>query len=104
MSRLHYMCSKCKFDKTDMCDYECIKAKLHLYICPRFVYNDGTPITNADMIRSMSDEELAELMDGAGDYFNCEICEFREPDKCGEGCIGRGCKNYILAWLKMEIE
>lgn len=61
-------------------------------------------MTNADIIRRMSDEELAELMDNAGDFFLCDICEFREPNEYGEGCIGRGCKDYILKWLKTEIE
>lgn len=58
-------------------------------------------ITNADKIRSMTDEELAELMDKATDYFNCDECEFRHLDDCGTSLL---CQRHILKWLKSEIK
>lgn len=58
------------------------------------------PRTNADRIRSMTDEELAELMDDDLKYFNCNICEL--PNKAD--CDGSCCKEYILKWLKSEIK
>lgn len=71
---------------TDRCD---------VYIC----------MTNADVIRNMSDEQLAELMDNSLDYFNCEMCEFRTPNNNDEtGCSGKNCKQYILKWLKEEVK
>lgn len=49
------------------------------------------PMTNADRIRSMTDEELAELL---RDY-QCNTCDFlgfcEETDKC---------KEEIFKWLK----
>lgn len=60
------------------------------------------PKTNADRIRSMTDEELAELMNNSLDYFNCDMCKFRERK---EGfCTGNHCKDYILKWLTTEVK
>lgn len=57
--------------------------------------------TNADRIRSMTDEELADLMDNSVDYFDCDNCEFRNDDvMCG---TNKGCQTHILRWLKMEV-
>lgn len=48
------------------------------------------PPTNADRIRAMSDEELAEFLT----YFDrCEICD-NNKYRCIERCIGR-----VLNWL-----
>lgn len=58
------------------------------------------PMTNADRIRSMTDEELAKLMDEATDYFNCDECEFRHLDDCGTSLL---CQRHILKWLKQEV-
>lgn len=49
------------------------------------------PQTQADKIRSMSDEELAEILFGS--------C-FDEMGK--EGCEGGNCKVCVLEWLKSE--
>ena len=50
---------------------------------------------NADRIRSMADEELAELLCG----YQCNTCDFDgfcdETDKCEE---------EIIEWLKQECE
>lgn len=56
-------------------------------------------ITNADKIRSMTDEELAEWLDkliysGAENLFNCENPPLIQ-------C--KDCKNCYLAWLQTEI-
>ena len=53
----------------------------------------GKKQTNADRIRSMSDEELAEFLH---DYSNhaCSYCK---------GC-GVSCKSHNLAWLQSEVE
>lgn len=58
-------------------------------------------MTNADKIRAMTDEELAELMNSSLDYFNCNDCEYREHVRNGY-CNENGCTKYILKWLKDE--
>ena len=64
-----------------------------------------TPKTNADRIRSMSDEELAELFGSiADDGKSCSlICG--DLDKCKRNnSIERICKNHYLKWLKQPVE
>ena len=50
--------------------------------------------TNADRIRSMSDEELAEFL---SHYMSCGYCDARNKE---QGC--KDCKAELLQWLKSE--
>lgn len=52
-------------------------------------------MTNGDRIRQMSNEELAEILNG-----NCTYCSFNEDGDCGF----KGCKNGIKAYLESEVE
>ena len=66
--------------------------------CP--LYNTK-PQTNADRIRSMSDEELADLISDPVTYsFNCGMC----PANPQFGSCVHKCKPHILAWLKSEVK
>jgi hypothetical protein len=61
-----------------------------------------TPLTNADRIRAMSDEELMQFL--FNEVSNNTICSFCVPTmrtKCK--CDGH-CKNGILEWLKQPAE
>lgn len=54
------------------------------------------PITKADLIRAMSDEELAEWI--------CKV-QYREGDVCPpthECSVDRSCEKCWLDWLKQE--
>lgn len=53
--------------------------------------------TNADRIRSMSDEELAKILDPV------RICATRTMNECME-TYGRNCDACILDWLKQGVE
>ena len=53
------------------------------------------PVTNADRIRAMTDEELAEKL---ATYVRCDMCP-RWPATCEEKCT-----KYWLDWLKQEAE
>lgn len=86
---------------TDLC-FKCSnKDSILCSICG--IAKDGArehfnqkPITNADRIRSMTDEELAEFI---GDDLMYNICPsdcFEDPD--------RPCKVCALAWLKQEVK
>ena len=63
-----------------------------------FVRDNFTPRSNADRIRSMSDEELAEFICGV----------FDEDEYNGKYICGVTIANYeqynILEWLKSEVE
>ena len=56
-------------------------------------------VTNADKIRTMSDEELAEFLLNA----NVNFCTAMETD-CIYGWHDRDCKKHALDWLKEPAE
>ncbi len=60
--------------------------------------------TNADRIRAMSDEELAEFLCGVYDDENCGAYQ----DECGKFINGITIINYdqdkILEWLESEVD
>ena len=67
---------------------------------------EDKPITNADRIRAMSDEELAKHLVDTG--WDCHLCaEHRrldnEPFLCGEKCDEK-CAEHCLEWLKQPAE
>ena len=55
---------------------------------------EAKPITNADRLRSMTDEELAELI--ADDW--CEVINCPEAPFCNGNC-----EIHILDWLRQEV-
>jgi hypothetical protein len=61
--------------------------------CPHFIQK-----TNADRIRAMSDEELAEWLDSLRYGFGCELCE-----KVFRGC-DENCRTHFMEWLKQPAE
>ena len=99
-------CSKCT--RTDIkccftCKKDAEKCKVYHHCgsdCPKHEYRK---ITNADLIRSMSDEELAEFLDNLTD--NC--CRCAEHQNCGNCQIGLDAKTGfcdIKKWLQSEAE
>lgn len=61
-------------------------------------------MTNADKIRSMSDEELAEWLDDVDDqgYF-CEVhCPYFKHFTCTETSTVVDCRKGRLLWLRQE--
>ncbi len=58
-------------------------------------------MTNADRIRAMTDEELA-------DYIcyreNCSHCEYNNKGICESPIKNKPCKAFILYWLKQEVD
>ena len=50
-------------------------------------------ITNADKIRQMTDEELADVLQG-----QCACCAYQLT-----GCTERKCKDGVYEWLKQEV-
>ena len=59
------------------------------------------PQTNADRIRSMTDEELAEMLSTVSQH-----CVVYLSDKinCRHSNCDTGCKNNIKKWLQKEME
>ena len=82
-------CKKC--NRYDSCDY--IWKNVNDPMCVSF-----TPIkTNADMIRAMSDEELANFI---AIHMDCQICPARPDGSCVDA---ETCRRLLLNWLKQEM-
>lgn len=75
-----------QYDKVDPPTCECVKY------CPEAT----PPKTNADRIRAMTDEELAEVI--TDDW--CEIVCNETDYVCHDGT----CEQHVLKWLKQEAE
>lgn len=86
-------CYTCKHTRLDADEAPCITCE-HSGNAEGYEDNwePKEPPTNAERIRMMSDEELAEWL---SEYFDCE---FRCPAD-GGGCYD-GCKVKILEWLR----
>lgn len=55
------------------------------------------PMTNADRIRSMTDEELCEFL---GEYKFCDICE----EGCDSCTYNGDCDKRLLDWLQQPAD
>ena len=84
-----YNCINCKYGNTTD-DYE------HCGNCDNG--SEFVKMTNADRIRAMSDEELAEFIENKKP---CEVCSCGKDGICYCG-YGETCHNGILKWLKSE--
>lgn len=71
--------------------------------CKNFEMYEPNSQTNADKIRSMTDEELAEYLYSRGnDSEYCYgICAFQ--DECKEWKSREFCIEHIVKWLKQEV-
>jgi hypothetical protein len=71
------------------------------YTCDQ--YRPAKPLTNADRIRQMTDEELAEWLDHVA---GCGVCVLDEGKYrySGDHCTHEyECIQYIEKWLKQEV-
>ena len=67
--------------------------------CPVCGHKTNMPKTNADRIRSMSDEELAQMLTDGKGTFSCFKClEF------GDGECSMKCDERFLEWLQQPAE
>lgn len=83
-----------------------LKSWKHMWVCTRCgrTKPEAEIPTNADHIRSMSDEELAEFLCGVYDDENCGAYQ----DECGKFICGTTIFDYdqykIADWLKQPYE
>ena len=75
--------------------------------CGNWIQKPEKPPTNADRIRAMSDEELADIFLRA-DF--CKCCEHEKDGVCNYICaypnipLYEGCKQAALRWMKQPAE
>lgn len=58
--------------------------------------------TNADRIREMTDEELADNL--MSDYLICNRCAYSDECECDEWVTSEKCREGILDWLRQPVE
>ena len=81
-------CGKCKIQRSNPICNSCRG------------FNKFIPMTQADRIRSMSDEELAEFL---SESTNCDCCNIQCPDKLNCPSMS-SCYCRHLEWLQSEVE
>ena len=98
------------YDNCKDCDSKCNHAgKDRVFVCPKGVsckVKKETPMTNADRIRAMSDEEMATHLYDIG--WDCHLCADHrkldnEPLLRGEKCDEK-CVEHCLEWLRQHAE
>ena len=88
-------CDKCRYSSKSDNEYPCNK-------CVHSATDKFKPKTNADKIRSMNDEELAEFLLNVNTSYedscvtNCKWEDYPTRDK--------GCKDCFLEYLRKEAE
>lgn len=90
----HDGCKLCKYENCSMESKECIG-------CKQNATDKYTRMTNADRIRSMSDDELAELLDSV-DNGGIRALDVDYP--CDECTQKTECEDCFLEWLQSEVE
>ena len=99
----HDGCKGCKHEKCGEDSKECMG-------CKQNAVDKYTRMTQADHIRSMSDEELAEFMANKGGYIACNQCDFfnHDEEKCespsGWLCTKGYAEALIHKWLQSDVE
>ena len=99
----HDGCKGCKYQYCSPESKECMG-------CKQNSVDKYKRMTQADRIRAMSGEELAEFIinncDNPISQKNddmCDYCEKYEDEKTAE-CDREGCKKAIVKWLRSEVE
>lgn len=88
-------CEKCTYDSKRTDEYPCNECVHGASVKEHF-----KPMTNADRIRNMSDEELAEfLLEVNSTIQHCMIYDCKYEDE-REGL----CKDCFLEWLQAEVK
>lgn len=90
----HDGCVGCKYENEDFNSKHCLG-------CTQNAIDKYKPMTNADKIRSMSDEELAEFMVNFEKAGGCAMCSIGSQGECYS--ISK-CKDGYISWLKSEVK
>ncbi len=80
-------------NRTAIKPYKCCK-KCGNFIVSGTLCEDCKPMTNGDMLRQMTDEQLVE-------YLNCKACELFAEPHCDDTTR---CNDKKLQWLCEEVE
>lgn len=86
-------CNNCKYDSKESNEFPCVECSHNR------VVDYYEPKTNADRIRNMTDEELAEFL---CQYEACPLCSHQTDSMCNsKNCDEIG---ITLQWLQSEVK
>ena len=87
-------CDNCRYTNRTKDEFPC-------FDCTHNAIDRWKPMTNADRIRNMTDEELAEfLVYTQSTIKNCMI----GIEECKHENTDKDCKDCFLEWLQAEVE
>ena len=92
--RMIMTCEQCKYITVCMAQADCLGQIFDPNYDGEHGCTDFAPCTNADRIRSMTDEELSEFFDK---FRACSVCAYNDGD-CSK------CKDGIFEWLQQPAE
>ena len=100
------ICTDCDYRGRPTYDFPCSRCDMTMG-SPFCCYEHEEKPTNADYIRSMSDEELARWISGGAMESDsaCSYCEHNKNKTCdGTQCQGVTDVEIIMKWLKKPME
>lgn len=90
-------CYACKYSKPEALhgrqETRCLLDNMLVFRPSKGCTKQKKDMTNGDRIRHMSDEELADVMQG-----QCACCAYQLT-----GCTEKECKDGAYEWLKQEV-
>ena len=95
--RMIMTCEQCKYITVCMAQADCLGQIFDPNYDGEHGCTDFAPCTNADRIRSMTDDELCKFL---GEYKFCDICE----EGCGSCTYNGDCDKRLLEWLQHPAE
>lgn len=92
-------------EKPFVCSEHCIETERGYVITTKEKqkYARSKKQTNADRIRNMSDEELAEFLEG---FTVCDHCEYYKNERCAmeNPCVHAFAEAMAFKWLQAEVD
>lgn len=92
----HDGCVGCKYEKESPDSKYCLG-------CKQNAIDKYTPMTNADKIRNMNDEELADFLE---EFEACDVCKYLDNNRCTfeNPCVHEFAGAMIYDWLQSEVK
>lgn len=86
-------------------NYQCFYARWKKNKNPEYLFKGYTrkKMSNADVIRNMTDEELAEFLEG---FTICDHCEYYKNERCtlDNPCVHGFAQAMAQEWLQTEVD
>ena len=92
--------SKCKYPNELCANMTMLNGTAYCDSVPCILKNEVPKKTNADKIRAMSDEELAEFLDDGVPSCTDYCPDFKAG--CAFGCKYKQGKDFLVKWLQSE--